>query len=333
MKVCSALFPLLLSLSVSCIPCSAQTKVNVPLSQCAEETPMQELGRMLWFDPRLSRSGFISCNSCHNLSTGGVDNLKTSVGDYWQQGPSNSPTVLNAEHQVAQFWDGRASSLEEQAGGPITNPKEMGATHELAVTVIDSIPGYKPYFRKAFGTDEVTFDRITASIGAFEKTLVTPDYPFARYMKGDKNAISKQQIRGWETFKNYRCVTCHSGPNYGGKSFQKMGAVKDYETTNPSLGRADFTKRDRDRMFFKVPILLNIELTYPYFHDGAVSSLPEAVKIMGELQLERSFSPEQIADIAAWLKSLTGKQPEIVLPKLPPNGPLTPIADPWQKSN
>lgn len=203
-----------------------------------------ELGKMLWFDPRLSKSVFISCNSCHNLSTGGVDNLKTSVGHGWQQGPINSPTVLNAEKQIAQFWDGRAANLEEQAGGPIANPKEMASTHELAVQVIDSIPGYKPYFKKAFGTDKVTIKEITDALAAFEKTLTTPNSPFDRYLKGDKAALTPQQIKGFELFKTSGCTICHNGPLLGGSSYQKLGVVKPYQTTNTAQGRIEITKKD-----------------------------------------------------------------------------------------
>ena len=307
--------------------------LQLPVSTklAAQEAPMVELGKMLWFDPRLSRSGVISCNTCHNLSMGGSDNLPTSVGDYWQKGPINSPTVLNSGNQIAQFWDGRAATLEEQAAGPIENPIEMGSNHVLAVEVISSIPGYRPYFEKAFGSEVVTFEKITKALGTFEKTLNTPDYPFARYRKGDTNAITEQQKRGFELFKGSRCVLCHMPPNFGGASFQKMGVVRPYVTKNPSEGRAVVTKNDAERMFFKVPILLNVELTYPYFHDGAVKTLEEAVKIMGELQVERTYTSQEIADITSWLKSLTGEQPAITLPILPPSGNNTKLPDPWQK--
>ena len=188
-------------LSLSAVSQAAMFEAVPEPTIAPQDQAKVELGKMLWFDPRLSKSGFISCNSCHNLSTGGVDNLKTSVGHGWQQGPINSPTVLNAEKQIAQFWDGRAANLEEQAGGPIANPKEMASTHELAVQVIDSIPGYKPYFKKAFGTDKVTIKEITDALAAFEKTLTTPNSPFDRYLKGDKAALTPQQIKGFELFK------------------------------------------------------------------------------------------------------------------------------------
>ncbi|MCD8340515.1 MAG: cytochrome-c peroxidase [Burkholderiales bacterium] len=291
--------------------------------------PIVELGKMLWFDPRLSRSGFISCNSCHNLSTGGVDNLKTSVGDYWAQGPINSPTVLNAEHQIAQFWDGRAKDLKEQAGGPIENPLEMASSHEIAVNVIDSIPGYKPYFKKAFGTDKVTIEEITEAIAAFEHTLVTPNSPFDKYLKGDEKALTDQEKKGLELFKTSGCIMCHNGPLLGGNSFQKMGVVRPYETTNTAQGVAGISKKDQDRMNFKVPTLRNVELTYPYFHDGEAGNLATAVRIMGELQLGRTYTKEEIADIVAWLKTLTGELPEIVIPTLPVSVDATPEFNPW----
>ena len=170
-----------------------------------------ELGKMLFFEPRLSRSGFISCNSCHNLATGGVDNLQTSIGDRWAQGPINSPTVLNSFGQVAQFWDGRAKTLAEQAAGPIANPLEMASTHEMAVKVIASIPGYAPYFKKAFGDAEVNIKRITEAMAEFERTLVTPNARFDKWLKGDKNAITQQELNGYKIFKESGCTICHNG--------------------------------------------------------------------------------------------------------------------------
>lgn len=184
-----------------------------------------ELGKMLFFEPRLSRSGFISCNSCHNLATGGVDNLQTSIGDRWAQGPINSPTVLNSFGQVAQFWDGRAKTLAEQAAGPIANPLEMASTHEMAVKVIASIPGYAPYFKKAFGDAEVNIKRITEAMAEFERTLVTPNARFDKWLKGDKNAITQQELNGYKIFKESGCTICHNGAQLGGQSFQKMGVV------------------------------------------------------------------------------------------------------------
>lgn len=291
-----------------------------------------ELGKMLFFEPRLSRSGFISCNSCHNLATGGVDNLQTSIGDRWAQGPINSPTVLNSFGQVAQFWDGRAKTLAEQAAGPIANPLEMASTHEMAVKVIASIPGYAPYFKKAFGDAEVNIKRITEAMAEFERTLVTPNARFDKWLKGDKNAITQQELNGYKIFKESGCTICHNGAQLGGQSFQKMGVVRPYKTTNTSEGVKAISGRDQDRMTFKVPMLRNIELTYPYFHDGAVWSLEESVSIMGDLQLGKRYTKQEIDDITAFLKTLTGDQPKVEYPILPPSGPNTPKFDPWAKA-
>lgn len=288
-----------------------------------------ELGKKLFFDPRLSKSGFISCNSCHNLSMGGSDNLKTSIGDRWQEGPINSPTVLNSSLNMAQFWDGRASTLKEQAGGPIANPKEMAFTHELAVEVLRSIPQYVAEFNAVYGKEDFGIDEVTDAIAVFEETLVTPDAPFDLWLKGDDNALTDQQLAGYQLFKNSGCVACHNGVNLGGTSFQKMGLIEPYQTTNPAEGRAAVTGKDADRFSFKVPTLRNVELTYPYFHDGAADTLTEAVDIMGRLQLGRHFTDEENAQIVAFLKSLTGKQPEITLPILPPSHDNTPRPVPF----
>ena len=290
---------------------------------------MVELGKKLFFDPRLSKSGFISCNSCHNLSMGGTDNLKTSIGDRWQQGPINSPTVLNARLNVAQFWDGRAKNLQEQAGGPIANPKEMGFTHELAVDVLRSIPQYVNEFNKVFGSRTVDMGKVTTAIAAFEDTLVTPDSRFDQWLKGNKKALTAQELRGYQTFKTSGCVACHNGPNVGGASFQKMGVVEPYKTANAAEGRVGVTGKDADRFLFKVPTLRNVELTYPYFHDGEAATLSQAVDVMGRLQLGKKFSEQEISDVVSFLKTLTGKQPDFKLPILPPSTDSTPRPRPF----
>lgn len=295
----------------------------------AENTAMTELGKKLFFDPRLSRSGFISCNSCHNLSMGGSDNLRTSIGDRWQEGPINSPTVLNSSMNVAQFWDGRARDLKEQAAGPIANPKEMAFTHELAVEVIASIPQYVDAFEEVFGSRQVDIDRVTRAIAAFEETLVTPNSRFDRWLKGDLRALTAVEAAGYHTFLASGCAMCHNGPSAGGRSFRKMGVVEPYRTDNPAEGRVAVTGRDADRFNFKVPTLRNVELTYPYFHDGAADTLAEAVDVMGRVQLGRRFSQTDNARIVAFLKTLTGDQPSFVLPQLPPSSDRTPRPDPF----
>ena len=285
---------------------------------------MVELGKKLFFDPRLSRSGFISCNSCHNLSMGGTDNIKTSIGHNWQRGPINSPTVLNSSMNVAQFWDGRAKDLQEQAGGPIANPGEMAFTHELAIDVLASIPAYRQEFQHVFGQDKLTIEQVTRAIAAFEEVLVTPDSRFDQWLKGKKSALTTDELAGYQLFKTSGCIACHHGPAVGGNSFQKMGIVEPYKTAMTTQGRAAVTGKDADRFNFKVPTLRNVELTYPYFHDGEAATLTQAVDVMGRLQLGRTFTPDENAKLVAFLKTLTGKQPHIVLPILPPSSDTTP---------
>ncbi len=289
-----------------------------------------ELGKKLYFDPRLSKSGFISCNSCHNLSMGGTDNLKTSIGHGWQQGPINSPTVLNSSLSVAQFWDGRAADLQEQAGGPIENPKEMAFSHMLTVDVLSSIPGYVVEFKQVFGNDEITIEEVTAAIAEFEKTLVTPNSPFDLWLLGDEDAITEYERSGYELFKQSGCAGCHYGEALGGTSFQKMGILEPYMTENPAVGRAAVTGKDADRFKFKVPTLRNVELTYPYFHDGEAETLTEAVDIMGRLQLGRKYTEDENARIVAFLLTLTGDQPSFQLPILPPSTDETPKPTPFE---
>jgi len=288
-----------------------------------------ELGKKLFFDPRLSKSGFISCNSCHNLSMGGSDNLTSSIGDRWQQGPINSPTVLNSSLNFVQFWDGRAKDLQEQAGGPIANPKEMAFSHDLALDVLNSIPEYRAEFAKVYGDKKLDIQLVTDAIAEFEKTLVTPNSRFDQWLKGDSKAITAEELKGYELFKNSGCVACHSGEAVGGGSFQKLGLFEPYKTNNPAIGRADVTKNDAERFFFKVPTLRNVELTYPYFHDGAAKTLEEAVDIMGRLQLGKKFTSEETAQIVAFLKTLTGEQPKLQLPILPPSRNNTPRPKPF----
>jgi len=289
-----------------------------------------ELGKKLYFDPRLSKSGFISCNSCHNLSMGGTDNLKTSIGHNWQKGPINSPTVLNSSLNIAQFWDGRAADLKEQAGGPIANPGEMAFTHVLALEVLESIPAYVAEFTQVFGPDCINIDQVTEAIAEFEKTLSTPNGRFDQWLLGNTDAISETELAGYELFKSSGCVACHMGPGVGGSSFQKMGLVAPYETKNTAQGLAGVTGQDADRFKFKVPTLRNVELTYPYFHDGEVATLEEAVGTMGRLQLAREFQKAEIDQIVAFLKTLTGEQPDLTLPILAASTDTTPRPAPFE---
>lgn len=306
-----------------------QEPISPILAVKVTDPALVALGKKMFFEPRLSMSGSISCNSCHNLSMGGSDNIKTSIGYKWQQGPINSPTVLNSSMNLAQFWDGRATDLKAQAGGPIDNPAEMAFTHELAIDMLSSIPAYRAEFASVFGKDTIDIDQVTTAIAEFEKTLVTPNSRLDQWLVGDKTALSKDELAGYQLFKKSGCVACHNGAAVGGNSYQKMGMITPYETSNPASGRFAVTGKDADRFSFKVPTLRNVELTYPYFHDGEVATLTEAVDIMGRLQLGRTFSDDENAKLVAFLKTMTGDQPRIVLPILPPSNDSTPQPKPF----
>jgi cytochrome c peroxidase len=318
--------------------------MGLPLAYAASDEPIQpivppkqinlgmvELGKKLYFDPRLSKSGFISCNSCHNLSMGGTDNISTSIGDHWQQGPINAPTVLNSSLNLAQFWDGRAADLKAQAGGPIANPGEMAFTHTLALDVLESIPAYMREFEQVFGKNKIDIDQVTAAIAEFEKTLVTPNSRFDLWLLGKKDALTADEKEGYKLFKESGCVACHNGPAVGGNSYQKMGVVAPYKANSPAEGRSAVTGKDDDRFNFKVPTLRNVEMTYPYFHDGAANTLTEAVDTMGRLQLGKKFSATENAKVVAFLKTLTGDQPAFTLPILPPSTDKTKRPQPFSK--
>ncbi len=287
-----------------------------------------ELGKKLFFEPRLSKSGWITCNSCHNLSTGGADNLPTSIGHKWFFGPINSPTVLNAKFNLAQFWDGRAKGLKEQAKGPIANPIEMGSNHDLAVSVLQSIPEYVQWFNEiygeVYGDKEINIDNVADAIAAFEETLITPNSKFDYWLNGFDEYISESEEEGYALFKAKGCIACHNGVGVGGNSYQKFGIAKPYDKDTHTLGRYNVTKNEKDKYVFKVPLLRNIELTAPYFHDASTWSLNEAVNIMAEYQLGLSLTDDETNKIVAFLKTLTGDQPEIIFPILPPSTANTP---------
>ncbi len=303
------------------------TEMFAPLPEIAQsrENPVTpekvELGKLLYFEPRLSKSALISCNSCHSLTTAGVDNLPTSVGHGWQIGGRNAPTVLNAAVLGSQFWDGRAKTVEEQAKGPITNPIEMAATEELVVKRLKSIPEYVALFKKVFPQekDPITLDNMARAIAAFERTLMTPS-PFDAYLKGDKEALTEDARKGLKLFVKKGCVFCHNGVGVGGDSFQKF----DYGTDQ---GRYTVTKDEKDKKVFRVASLRNVAITYPYFHDGSVWSLEEAVKIMARKQLGVRLEDREVKYMVAFLESLTGKRPDIIVPVLPPSTAETPRPD------
>jgi cytochrome c peroxidase len=291
------------------------------------------LGKMLYFDPRLSESHNISCSTCHIIGMGGADGRSTSIGHNWQRGDRNAPTVLNAVFNTAQFWDGRAADLKEQAGGPIVNPVEMGITKQHAVEQLKGIPGYVEAFKKAFpgDPDPVKYDNIGKAIAVFEATLITPDAPFDRWLKGDDAALTEVQKQGLKIFVEKGCSACHNGVNVGGGSYAPFGVVQKpgWEFLPPDdRGRFAVTKTVSDDYVFKVPTLRNVELTAPYFHSGHAWDLNQAVAVMGESQLGQKLSDSEIDKVSEFLKSLTGRQPEVTLPVLPPSVAATPRPQP-----
>ncbi len=277
------------------------------------------LGRILYYEDRMSASGDISCNSCHVLDEYGVDGLPVSPGHDGTDGVRNSPTVYNAAMHIAQFWDGREPTVEAQAKGPILNPIEHGmASAEAVEAVLRGIPGYKPLFAAAFPgqAEPITFDNVALAIGAFERKLVTRG-KWDRWLLGDGNALTAQEVRGVNTFVETGCTTCHMGPALGGNMYQKMGLVEAYETHDE--GRAAITGNAAEKDFFKVPSLRNVAETGPYLHNGTVEGLAETVDIMARHQLGKTLTPEQNADIVAFLAALTGDLPTeyIAEPPLP----------------
>jgi cytochrome c peroxidase len=291
-----------------------------------------ELGKLLFFEPRLSQSWLISCNTCHNLGLGGVDLLETSIGHGWQQGPRNSPTVLNAVFNIAQFWDGRAADLAEQAKGPVQAAVEMASNPDRAVLTLRSIPEYRERFGAAFpGEPEpVSFDNMAKAIEAFEATLLTPGSPFDRWLEGDDAALDAVQAKGLETFVSKGCAACHAGLNFGGQGYFPFGVVQapDASIRPPDdRGRFDVTRTESDSYVFKSPSLRNIALTAPYFHSGGVWPLEEAVAVMSSAQLGAVLTGEEVRDISAFLHALTGTQPRVEYPVLPPHTPDTPLPD------
>ena len=287
------------------------------------------LGTMLFFDPRLSASGVISCNTCHNLGTGGDDNLPTSVGHGWQKGPRNAPTVLNAVFNKAQFWDGRAEDLKAQAKGPVQAGVEMANKPETVVATLKSMPEYVERFGKAFpgDADPVTFDNMAKAIEAFESTLVTPGSPFDQWLEGNDAALTADQQKGLDLFIEKGCIGCHSGVNVGGQEYEPFGLVKKpgADILPPGdKGRFAVTKTASDEYVFRAGPLRNIALTAPYFHSGQVWDLKQAVEIMGNAQLGTDLSDQEAALIAAFLEGLTGEQPRVEYPILPVETAKTP---------
>lgn len=335
-----ASIPSLLLLGLISSPVAkAETEVNramlgmfQPIMEAAENpaNPLTDakvdLGRMLYYDTRLSKNRTVSCNSCHDLASFGDDGLATSKGIDAQLGGRSAPTVYNAAIHIAQFWDGRAADVEAQAVGPILNPIEMGMPDEAYVLrVLKSIPGYVEAFAKAFPEDpeSVTYANVGKAIGAFERKLMTPS-KFDDFLKGDEKALTDAEKHGLNLFVTTGCTVCHNGMGVGGHLYQKLGLVKEWPTKD--LGRFAATKNEADKYFFKVPSLRNITETAPYLHDGSIASLEEMVAKMAEYQLGRTISAEDTKAIVTFLGSLKGRVDGnfIKKPELPADGPDTP---------
>lgn len=292
---------------------------------------MVALGKMLYFEKRLSKNQDVSCNSCHMLDKGGVDGSATSSGHKAQKGGRNAPTVFNAALHTAQFWDGRAKDVEEQAKGPILNPIEMAMPNaEAVIAVLKSMPEYVAAFQAAFPgqADAVTYDNVGIAIGAFERKLTTPGR-FDAFLKGDDKALSDDEKAGLATFLDTGCASCHTGAAVGGGMFQKLGLVKPWPDLKDN-GRFDATKDEADKFKFKVPSLRQIADTAPYFHDGSVRTLEEAVKLMAAHQLGKDLDEAKIKAIVTFLKALSGEANKELTaePKLPASSETTPKADP-----
>ena len=277
------------------------------------------LGKALFFDKRLSQDNTLNCASCHGLDKGGTDQTQVSIGVHGQKGSINSPTVFNAAYNFCQFWDGRARDLQEQSAGPVTNPVEMGSNFDDVVKKLEMDAPFKKQFVQTY-PDGLSKKNITDAIAQYEKTLITPNSPYDKFLRGEKDALTAQQKRGYELFLSNNCASCHSGINMGGQSFEKMGVKADYfawrnihklgghtKINMADNGRFNATQKQSDRFKFKVPTLRNIAITYPYFHDGSTSDLVQAVQIMARFQEGTELSDSDAKDIAAFLTSTTGE--------------------------
>ena len=309
---------------LAALPSEPQQPANNPI------TPEKiELGKMLFFDPRISASGLISCNTCHNLGTGGDDNLPTSVGHGWQKGPRNAPTVFNAVFNIAQFWDGRAEDLKAQAKGPVQAGVEMANKPPQVEETLKSMPDYVDRFTSAFPgeKDPVSFDNMAKAIEAFETTMVTPGAAFDKFMNGDDAALTAEQKEGLGLFIDRGCTACHAGVNVGGQSYFPFGLIKrpGADILPPGdKGRFQVTHSASDEYVFRAAPLRNIALTAPYFHSGQIWDLKQAVEVMGTAQLGTEINDEEAGKIAVFLTSLTGEIPKVEYPIMPVETATTP---------
>ncbi len=294
-------------------PLTARPITPVPPQNGLEPTKIA-LGRRLFNDSQLSKGGQFSCASCHSLQLGGADGRARPLEQDNQPGNLNTPTVFNASLNFKQFWDGRAATLEDQIEGPIHNPREMATNWPEVVAKLQKDPRYLEAFRQAY-PQGIQVNTVKDAIATFERSLTTPNAPFDRYLNGETTAISASEQAGYGKFKDYGCIACHQGVNLGGNMYQSMGVMADYfqdrgNVTHADYGRFNQTGDYRDRYTFKVPSLRNIELTAPYFHDGTVKTLPEAVNMMAKYQLGRPIPQKDVDLIVQFLKTLTGEIPK-----------------------
>jgi len=269
------------------------------------------LGDRLFNDPILSGDGSVSCAHCHNLATGGVDRQPHSRGIGGKEGGINAPTVFNSGFNFRQFWDGRADTLENQIDGPLQHPDEMASSWQHIVTVLSADSSYRSEFKKLY-SDGIQPQNIKDAVATFERSLITPNSRFDRFLRGDKTAMNQEEQAGYQLFQKFGCVSCHQGMNIGGNMYQKLGVMEDYFAArgNPTLadqGRFNVTKQEKDRHFFKVPSLRNVAVTPPYLHDGSAKKLEDVVKVMARFQLGKKIDQDEVTKIVAFLRTLTGQ--------------------------
>jgi cytochrome c peroxidase len=282
----------------------------IPLSLSLDSRKV-ELGGQLFSDPKLSGDGSIACAHCHDLATGGVDRMSHSRGIGGQVGGINAPTVFNSGFNFRQFWDGRAETLEDQIDGPLQNPVEMGSTWPQALAAISENQQYSSAFKTIY-RDGIQSRNVKDAIATFERSLITPNSRFDRFLRGDQTVLNEEEQAGYGLFKRVGCASCHQGVNIGGNMYQKLGIMEDYFVVRGhigavDLGRFNITKREQDRYFFKVPSLRNVAMTPPYLHDGSAATLEEAVQVMARYQLGKKLRAAEVAKIAAFLRTLTGE--------------------------
>lgn len=298
-------------LQLSTIPSYTSEPIQpIPLSLDLDYQKV-ELGEKLFFDPQLSQNNSVSCGSCHELDKGGTDQTQYSTHYNDTLSAVNSPTIFNVGFNFKQFWNGKAETLEEQAGMILNNSKSMGSNYEEIISKLSKDPEYISKFKLIYKSS-IQPEHIVNAIAEYERSLFTPNSRFDQYLRGDTNAITQEELEGYQLFKNYGCSSCHQGVNIGGNMFETFGISGDYFTmrgnlTDADYGRYNVTKDESDKFVFKVPSLRNINLTAPYLHDGSARTLEEVVKIMSIYQLGRTLTPEETEKIVLFLKTLTGE--------------------------